>query len=219
MENIQTQVKNITSPLLIIGSLEAKYLETLIKDYKDDVLVLDGKLLKVTEVREFIRWINLKPIFKEKKLVIFLNSEYINIVSANTILKTLEEPPTYAKIILNTLNEQRILPTIKSRCIKIKIPYKVDKIAPEYYLSPEELSKKSVKERFKWVDENYEKEDLEKVIALWQSYYQEKLKSGEDVLEILVKLIRARDLLLTNISVKLLLENLLLNYVYIERAR
>lgn len=212
MENIKFQVENITSPLLIIGSLETEYLEKLIQDYKDDVLVLDGKLLKVIEVREFIRWINLRPIFKEKKLVILLNAEYINIVSANTILKTLEEPPVYAKIILNTLNEQKILPTIKSRCIKMKLPYKADIKEPENYLNPEELSKKSVKEKFKWADENYESENLEQILILWQNYYQNRLKNGEDVLEILAKLIRARDLLLTNISVKLLLENLLLNF-------
>ena len=212
MENIKSQVENIASPVLIIGSLDPKFIDGLILDYKDDVLVLDGKLLKVTDIREFVRWINLKPIFKEKKLALFLNVEYLNIASANTILKTLEEPPEYAKIILNTLNEQKILPTIKSRCIKIKIPYKMDISEPENYLSPEEIAKKSVKERFKWVDENFESEDIDKILILWQIYYQNKLKNGEDVLEILVKLIRARDLLLTNISVKLLLENLLLSF-------
>ena len=38
----------------------------------------------------------------------------------NTLLKTLEEPPEYAIIILVTSNENMLLNTIKSRCAKIE---------------------------------------------------------------------------------------------------
>ena len=36
------------------------------------------------------------------------------------MIKTLEEPPKYANIILVTSNENSLLPTVQSRCIKIK---------------------------------------------------------------------------------------------------
>ena len=39
--------------------------------------------------------------------------------AANALLKTLEEPPDYAVIILITSNESKLLATIKSRCMKI----------------------------------------------------------------------------------------------------
>ena len=39
--------------------------------------------------------------------------------AANSLLKTLEEPPEYAVIILITSNESKLLATIKSRCMKI----------------------------------------------------------------------------------------------------
>ena len=39
--------------------------------------------------------------------------------AANSLLKTLEEPPSYATIILITANESKLLVTIKSRCTKI----------------------------------------------------------------------------------------------------
>lgn len=39
--------------------------------------------------------------------------------AANCLLKTLEEPPAYATLILLTANESKLLTTIKSRCMKI----------------------------------------------------------------------------------------------------
>ncbi len=38
----------------------------------------------------------------------------------NTLLKTLEEPPSYINIILITSNSNKIIPTILSRCERIK---------------------------------------------------------------------------------------------------
>lgn len=48
----------------------------------------------------------------------------------NCLLKTLEEPPEYATIILIASNENKLLNTIRSRCIKIKF----DKIDDEVLL-------------------------------------------------------------------------------------
>ena len=39
--------------------------------------------------------------------------------ASNSLLKTLEEPPEYATIILVTSNESKLLVTIKSRCTKV----------------------------------------------------------------------------------------------------
>ena len=44
----------------------------------------------------------------------------MNEESQNCLLKTLEEPPKYAIIILIVSNESKILSTIKSRCILVK---------------------------------------------------------------------------------------------------
>ncbi len=55
------------------------------------------------------------------KLLALLDGESINDEQANTLLKTLEEPPSYAKIILFSQSINRILPTIRSRCQKVFI--------------------------------------------------------------------------------------------------
>ena len=48
-----------------------------------------------------------------------MNGEYMTKDAQNCLLKTLEEPPEFVTIILVVSNENAILNTIKSRCIKI----------------------------------------------------------------------------------------------------
>lgn len=60
-----------------------------------------------------------KPITSTRKVYIINNSEKMTTEAQNCLLKTLEEPPEYATIILICSNEAQMLTTIKSRCTKI----------------------------------------------------------------------------------------------------
>lgn len=60
-----------------------------------------------------------KPITSNRKVYIINNSEKMTTDAQNCLLKTLEEPPEYASIILICSNETQMLTTIKSRCTKI----------------------------------------------------------------------------------------------------
>ena len=63
----------------------------------------------------------------------------------NALLKTLEEPPEYAIIILVTSNENLLLNTIKSRCIKILFSNLSDEEILEYFeRNHEEINKQMV---------------------------------------------------------------------------
>jgi DNA polymerase III subunit delta' len=53
------------------------------------------------------------------KVFIVDESELLNHTTQNAILKTLEEPPPGTVIILVTSNEDRLLPTIRSRCQRV----------------------------------------------------------------------------------------------------
>ena len=72
--------------------------------------------LKIEQIREFRREINLKPFENSKKIYIFNNAEKMTDDAANCLLKTIEEPPEYAIIIVICSNIGSILPTIISRC-------------------------------------------------------------------------------------------------------
>ena len=80
----------------------------------------DGKTLKIEQIRNLQARIVEKPITSRRKVYVIDDADLISEESQNSLLKTLEEPPEYAVIILIVSNESRILPTIKSRCVIIK---------------------------------------------------------------------------------------------------
>ncbi|OGD56715.1 hypothetical protein A2V71_04180 [Candidatus Berkelbacteria bacterium RBG_13_40_8] len=194
---------------LLIGKLDISELKRSFNVSEIDFFLL-SEAIKITDIRELIHWINLKPLHGDIKLTVILGAERMTTEASNALLKTLEEPPRYASIILVTSEEKKILPTIASRCQKVRIPLMENVVPPEEYLSPEELSKMSIKEKFQWVGKVSEQNDVALILTLWQDYYRKKLLSGENVLEELKEISKAKDLLGTNISVKLLLENLTL---------
>ena len=60
--------------------------------------------------------LSLKPFSGKRRIAIIDGADYFNKEGANCLLKTLEEPPPKAVIILIGTSEQRQLPTIRSRC-------------------------------------------------------------------------------------------------------
>lgn len=80
----------------------------------------DGKSIKIEQIRKMQSKIVEKPIISSKKVYIIDNADCMSEESQNCLLKTLEEPPEYAMIILVCSNENKMLQTIKSRCIIIK---------------------------------------------------------------------------------------------------
>lgn len=80
----------------------------------------EGKTLKIEQIRIMQEKIAEKPIVSNKKVYIIDDSDLMTEESQNCLLKTLEEPPEYAVIILIVSNESKLLATIKSRCVIIK---------------------------------------------------------------------------------------------------
>ena len=80
----------------------------------------DGQTIKIDQIRELTSRIIERPIISNKKVYILNDADKMTIEAQNCLLKTLEEPPEFAVIILITSNENAILNTIKSRCMIIK---------------------------------------------------------------------------------------------------
>ncbi len=80
----------------------------------------EGKSIKVEQIRKMQEKIAEKPIISSKKVYIIDEADCMSEEAQNCLLKTLEEPPQYAIIILIVSNESKILPTIKSRCLIVK---------------------------------------------------------------------------------------------------
>ena len=76
----------------------------------------EGGTLKVDQVRELQRSLNLKPYQAKYRVVLFLRFQEANDNAANALLKTLEEAPSHAILILTADSPEQLLPTIISRC-------------------------------------------------------------------------------------------------------
>ncbi len=75
----------------------------------------DGAQLKIDQIREMQQRISYQPLEGPRKIYIIANTEKMNVYTANSLLKTLEEPPAASTIILLTENLNSMLPTIRSR--------------------------------------------------------------------------------------------------------
>ena len=80
----------------------------------------DGNNVKIEQIRELQRKIVEQPIISDKKVYIIDDADLMTREAQNCLLKTLEEPPEFANIILIGANESSFLSTIKSRCTIIK---------------------------------------------------------------------------------------------------
>src|SRR5262245_55399786 len=79
------------------------------------------KDLKIDTVREWQSDISLRPYEGRRRVFILHDAEKLTEAAANAMLKTLEEPPLYATIVLVANTSGDLLPTIVSRCRPIKL--------------------------------------------------------------------------------------------------
>lgn len=103
----------------------------------EEFKILDGKEMKVQDIRNAFSSVYEKPLIIEKRIYIINNFEYLNNSSQNALLKILEEPPFYVTIILTSKTLNGVLDTIKSRCQKTYLAEKIEnrKIGKDNILS------------------------------------------------------------------------------------
>lgn len=89
----------------------------------------DKRDISISQLRDVQRDLAMRPYEAPRSACIIEPADRMNISSANSFLKTLEEPPGNAIIILITENADMLLPTIRSRCQLVRF-------AP---LSPEQI--------------------------------------------------------------------------------
>lgn len=93
------------------------------KNQPDIIYVTHDKtVISVEDIRTQINGdICLKPYSSKYKIYIVDEAEKMNVQAQNALLKTLEEPPAYAVILLLTTNADAFLPTIRSRCVRLTL--------------------------------------------------------------------------------------------------
>ena len=84
-----------------------------------DFHVLEDSPVKIDAIRKLNDELFVKPLISDRKVFIVENADDMNNAAQNAFLKSFEEPPKYAVIVLISCNANNLLPTILSRGTKI----------------------------------------------------------------------------------------------------
>ncbi len=105
----------------------------------------EGGTLKVDQIRDLQRQLNLTPIEGPYRVGLLLRFEEAHPSAANALLKTLEEPPPHVVLLLTASSAESLLPTITSRCEVLRLrPLSPKALAQElverYDIPPEQAA-------------------------------------------------------------------------------
>ena len=76
--------------------------------------------------------VSIRPYSSPYKIYLVDEAEKLTVQAQNALLKTIEEPPAYAVLVLITTNPEVFLPTILSRCIQLKLRPLKDSVVSDY---------------------------------------------------------------------------------------
>ncbi|HSW09148.1 DNA polymerase III subunit delta' [Aquabacterium sp.] len=77
--------------------------------------------IRVEQVRQAIDWSHQTSGRGRGKLMLLHPADALNGPSANALLKTLEEPAAGLRLLLSSTDPERLLPTLRSRCQRLKL--------------------------------------------------------------------------------------------------
>ena len=88
-------------------------------------------VITIDQVRDVVPDINTRPHLSNCRIIILNAAEDMNVNAANSLLKSLEEPPSDSFFLLISHDPGRLLPTLRSRCNRIdfRVPEKLQALA------------------------------------------------------------------------------------------
>lgn len=175
-QNVQNLFNEIIKKYIFNGKLETNlnpdfYLiepeKGVIK--KEKIIELEQEIMKTSQTNN-------------KKLYIINECEKLNNYSANSLLKTLEEPSKNVYAFLFTENIEKVFPTIKSRCQiiycdnKEKVELCDDEVINKSILMIQKIEEHQIKViayNAKDFYKSFDKEDLKKVLNVVEYFYKD----------------------------------------------
>lgn len=120
------------------GCMECHSCRQALSGSQPDIIYLQHEKPNTISVDDIRTQINndveVKPYASPYKIYIIDEAEKMNPQAQNALLKTIEEPPSYAVILLLTTNADAFLPTILSRCITLNLKVVPDDIIREFLM-------------------------------------------------------------------------------------
>jgi DNA polymerase-3 subunit delta' len=109
---------------------------------KGELSAAPSRQIKIDQIRKLMERLAFRALTARRKGAVLLAAETMNVPAQNALLKTLEEPPADTTIILISTAPDALLPTIRSRCLRVPfVPLPIEAVAAEVQkqakLSPE----------------------------------------------------------------------------------
>ena len=129
-EALTLACQNICEINTQIPCMECPSCRKVLAGFHPDVVVISrktddkGKIkreIQVEQIRHMAADAYTRPQQSEKKVYIIKDADSMNTSAQNAALKILEEPPAYAVFILCAESSEALLPTIRSRCVTIRV--------------------------------------------------------------------------------------------------
>ena len=102
-------------------------------------VVIGGPEARFRGVRDLISELALLPVEGGTRVAVIERAERMNDDAQSALLKTLEEPPAGVTIVLCANDEERLLPTVRSRCARVRLgpvgPRAIEEILAEHDLA------------------------------------------------------------------------------------
>ena len=120
-EKLEDVVKNAAQPSDVEPCMECHSCKQAMTKNQPDIIYVRHEKPNTISVDDIRTQVNndivIKPYSSRYKIYMIDEAEKMNEQAQNALLKTIEEPPAYAILILLTTNAAAFLPTILSRCV------------------------------------------------------------------------------------------------------
>ncbi len=189
----------------------------------------DSSKLGVEQTKQIREFLALKPYQSKGRAVVLESAQNLTLDAQNSLLKTLEEPPEDAVLILAADSEHSFLPTILSRCQLVlldeqgkggrsstlreePVGLRLEEVKGEelekFNKDIEQLLGSDLEKRFEYIEKLEDKEGF--LLALI-FYFREKMKKDPRNLKINKLLLQAAEYKKANVQIRAILEYLMLN--------
>lgn len=177
-------------------------------NHPDLLYIKAGEKLGIAEARKIKMHFSLKPYSAKGRVMVLEDASVLTIEAQNALLKTLEELPQEAMLILGASSDANFLPTILSRCRIIHLENPMSHRNPTsevgFIQDIEKLLSAGIEERFEFIEKLKNKEEFLKALLL---YFHQDLPSNSNFL---AKLLQAEEWAKQNVNIRAILEYLML---------
>jgi len=205
--------------MIILGVGDKVNVNKILKAERLIIYPNEKSVIEKKEIGKILNFSRLKPIFGTKRLVFIESAHLLTLPAANNLLKIIEEPPSYLTFFLLTPKSEKIITTILSRCIRLRMEKSTLSLSEENKKKYQELEKANLNQRFV-IAEKLVKQDklkLEQFLNDWLEFLGEKLRKSTkegvvSIIEQIRKVEKTKTILeRTYINPRLAIERLFIN--------